>query len=125
MATNRDYTDLDSAPRTVETQDVRVEPRPVSKLSFAALIIGILTIPAIMLPGINLVVAMIGIVVGIFAVLRAYRGNTQRAYAIAGLVLAILAMGASIFFISVGLNAARECEGLRGEQFTQCLRDNQ
>lgn len=125
MARNRDYSDLDSAPRKVTTQDVVVGQRPVSKLSLAALLIGILTIPAAILPIFGIPVAMVGIVVGIVAVIRAYRNHTQRSYAIAGLVLAILAMGLAIFFTTVSFQALEGCEDLRGEEFTQCVRNNQ
>ncbi|WP_288800937.1 DUF308 domain-containing protein [uncultured Corynebacterium sp.] len=125
MARNRDYSDLDSAPRKVTTQDVVVGPRPISKLSLAALLIDILTIPAAILPIFGIPVAMVGIVVGIVAVIRAYRNQTQRSYAIAGLLLAILAMGLAIFFTTVSFQALEGCEDLRGEEFTQCVRDNQ
>lgn len=123
MGNNKDYSDLDSAPRKVETQDVKVSQRPVAKLSLVALVVGILTVPAAIMPFIGIFVAMVGLVVGIVAVIRASRRGTQRAYAIAGLVLSILAMAIALAFTTIALQAADGCETLRGTEFQECVKE--
>ena len=120
----KDYSDLDSAPRSAQTQDEVVGQRPVSKLALVALIVGILTIPAAMMPVFGIIVAMIGVAIGIVALLRASRNGTQRAFAIVGLVLSILALGFAIFLTSVGLKAIEECGDVPKDQYAQCPQDN-
>ncbi|AHI03233.1 hypothetical protein [Corynebacterium falsenii] len=120
----RNYSDLD---RSQAREDARrvITPQKVSGLSLAALIVGILCIPASIMAVIGIVVAMVGIVVGVTAVVVASRRGTQRSYAIGGLVLSIVAMAIAIFFTQAGLSAVQGCDGLRGEEFQQCVRDNQ
>lgn len=120
----RDYTDLDKAQAREDTRRV-IAPRRVSGFSLAALIVGILCFPAAVMPVIGIVVAMIGIGVGLAALIVANRKGTQRSYAAGGLVLAIIAMGVSIFFTQAALSALEGCEGLTGVEFTQCVENNQ
>ena len=120
----RDYTDLDKARAREEARRV-ITPRKVSGFSLAALIVGILCIPAAVMPIIGIIVSLVGIAVGLAALAVATKKGTQRSYAAGGLVLAILAMGISIFFTQAGLSAVAGCEDLRGEEFTQCVEDNQ
>lgn len=124
MGQQRDYSDLDRAPRRVATDRTAVAPRPVTGLSIAALIVGILVIPAALMPFFGIVAAIIGILLGIFALLRANKNGSPRAYAIGGLVLSILGMAAAIIFTSAGMKAIEGCETLRGEEFTNCIKDN-
>lgn len=123
MGTQRDYSDLDSAPRTVNTQSTPVQPRPVSRMSLVSLVVGILTVPAALVPFFGIVVALVGIAVGIVAVIRTNRKNTQRSYAIAGLVLSIVAMAIAITFTAIGVKAVEGCETLRGVEFQECIKE--
>lgn len=119
-----DYTDLDKS-NAEETELQKVAPRKVSGLSMAALIVGILAIPAAMFPLIGLVVAAISIIVGIFSVLNANRKGTQRSYAIIGLVLGVVAMAVAVFFTQAAMQSVKGCEDLRGTEFQDCVQNNQ
>lgn len=123
MGKQRDYSDLDSAPRTVSTVQTTVSPRPVTGLSLAALLIGILVIPAALMPFFGIVAAIIGIIVGIVALLRANRNGSPRAYAIGGLVLSIIGMAVAITFTSAGMKAVEGCETLRGDELNACIQE--
>ena len=119
-----DYIDLDkSNAQEVELQ--KIAPRKVSGLSLAALIVGILSIPAAMFPLIGIVVAAVAILVGIASVVIANRRGTQRSYAIIGLVLGVLAMAIAIFFTQVAMKSMEGCEDLRGTEFSDCVKNNQ
>lgn len=123
MGTNKDYSDLDRAPRKVRTERTPVAQRPVTGLSIFALLFGILAIPGSLMPFYGIIAAMIGIIVGIIALLRASRGNSPRAYAIGGLVLSIFAMGVAIFFTSAAMKATEGCETLRGDELRACVEE--
>ena len=119
-----DYIDLDkSNAQEVELQ--KIAPRKVSGLSLAALIVGILSIPAAMFPLIGIVVAAVAILVGIASVVIANRRGTQRSYATIGLVLGVLAMAIAIFFTQVAMKSMEGCEDLRGTEFADCVKNNQ
>ncbi|MDK8890468.1 DUF308 domain-containing protein [Corynebacterium macclintockiae] len=119
-----DYTDLDkSHAQKIERQ--KIQPRAVGGLSLAALLVGILAIPAAIFPLVGVVVAAVAIVVGIIAVIRANRQGTQRSYAIIGLVLAVISMAMAIFFTQAAMKSIEGCETLRGTEFSECVKNNQ
>jgi len=119
-----DYIDLDKS-NAQEADLQKIAPRKVSGLSLAALIVGILSIPAAMFPLIGIVVAAVAILVGITSLLIANRRGTQRSYAIIGLVLGVLAMAIAIFFTQVAMKSMEGCEDLRGTEFSDCVKNNQ
>lgn len=123
MNANNRYYDLDN--QTAVTSEQRaIAQRKVSGLSIAALIIGILCIPAIMAPAWGIIVSGIGIIVGIIALVRASRQGGQRAYAICGLVLAIIGMVVSVLFTASLVKAAQDCLELRDDAFVSCVQGN-
>lgn len=119
-----DYIDLDKS-NAQEDELQKIAPRKVSGLSLAALIVGILSIPAAMFPLIGIVVAAVAILVGIATVVIANRRGTQRSYAIIGLVLGVLAMAIAILFTQVAMKSMEGCEDLRGTEFSDCVKNNQ
>lgn len=95
-----------------------------SRMSLAALILGVLALPAGLLPLIGIFVAMIALVVAIVALIRANRHGTARTYPIAGLVLAILAMGLALITTKVATEFPEQCQGLSDEELTQCVKEH-
>lgn len=120
----KDYSDLDKA-RPVAAPAQAITPRRVTGLSVAALIVGILCIPASIIPFIGIVAAAIGIIVGMVAVIFMMRNDTQRSFAITGLVLGIVAMAIAIFITHAAQGATKGCENLRGAEFQDCVKHNQ
>ena len=94
-------------------------PQVASRMSLAALILGVLALPAGLLPLIGIFVAMIALVVAIVALIRANRHGTARAYPIVGLVLAILAMGLALITTKVATEFPEQCKGLSDGELTQ------
>lgn len=99
-------------------------PQVASRMSLAALILGVLALPAGLLPLIGIFVAMIALVVAIVALIRANRHGTARTYPIAGLVLAILAMGLALITTKVATEFPEQCQGLSDEELTQCVKEH-
>ncbi|MBC2681687.1 DUF308 domain-containing protein [Corynebacterium anserum] len=97
--------------------------KPLSRLSLVSLLFGILSIPATLLPFYGIIAAMISIMVGIIALVRAHRNDTPRGYALGGLALSILAMGVAIFFTSAAVKATEGCETLRGDELRACVEE--
>ncbi|MGJ4049684.1 DUF3099 domain-containing protein [Corynebacterium macclintockiae] len=119
-----DYTDLDKS-HAQKIERRKIQPRAVGGLSLAALLVGILAIPAAIFPLVGVVVAAVAIVVGIIAVIRANRKGTQRSYAIIGLVLAVISMAMAVFFTQAAMKSIKGCEDLRGTEFSDCVKSNQ
>lgn len=123
-----DYSDIDlggKAGKQRKQKQVAVEPRKVSGLSIAALILGILSVPSALMPLFGIPISAVCILVGIVAVWRATSAGTQRSFAITGLVLSIIAMIGSLVFTQIALSAIEGCEDLRGNDFTECVQNNE
>lgn len=117
MLRDRGQTVSDVSPRFATTR------KPTSRLSLVCLLFGILSIPAALLPFYGIIAAMISIIVGIIALIRAHRSGTPRGYALGGLALSILAMGVAIFFTSAAVKATEGCETLRGDELRACVEE--
>lgn len=122
-----DYSDieLNSKPhKTMQPEAVEIQPRKVSRLSIAALILGILSVPTALMPLFGIPISAVCIVVGIVALWRANAAGTQRSFAVTGLVLSIIAMIGSLVFTQIALSAIEGCEDLQGNDFTECVQNN-
>ena len=95
-----------------------------SRLSLAAMIIGILALPAGLMPLIGIAIAMVALLVAIVALVRANRQGTARNYPTVGLVLAILAMALALITTKSAFDFPDECQGLQGEQLTTCIKEH-
>ncbi|WP_238596969.1 DUF308 domain-containing protein [Corynebacterium heidelbergense] len=120
---SNNYSDLSgsSAPRRAEP--VAVQPRRVTGLSLAALILGILALPCGLLPVLGIIAAIIAIAVGIVALIVASRKQAPRAYAATGLVLGILAMIVGNVSTTMVSRAVDQCQGKEGDALTQCINE--
>ncbi|WP_426706381.1 DUF308 domain-containing protein [Corynebacterium auriscanis] len=105
----RDYSDL-SENNAKEIKHRKVQQQKVTGLSIAALVVGILSIPAAMMPVIGIVAAVVALAVALIALFVAIRGNQQKVYAAIGVLLAIIAVCTSIVITNFSSEAARKCE---------------
>ncbi len=121
-----DYTDLDSSARAPrgESGTVKVQPRKISGLSLAAVLVGILAIPAALLPLIGIFVAVIALILGLIAVIRAAKQEKPKTFAGIGLVLGIVSMALAIIITTAAMDAANDCGHLRGVENEQCLKEH-
>src|SRR5699024_4421445 len=100
-------------------------PQVASRMSLAALILGVLALPAGLLPLIGIFVAMIALVVSIIALIRANRHATARTYPIVGLVLAILALGLALITTTAATEFPAHCPGVSDGERTHCVMEHQ
>jgi hypothetical protein len=95
-------------------------------LGIAALVLGILSIPGALIPGLDLLIALVGIVLGIIGWTRAGRRGQTKGLAVAGTILSVIGLICSILFTTATLHAARTCKDIPTgtTAYTQCVKHN-
>jgi hypothetical protein len=95
-------------------------------LGIAALILGILSIPGALIPGVDLVVALVGLILGVIGWIRAGRRGQTKGLAVAGTILAAVGLIGSLLFTTATLHAAKACKGTPTgtTAYSQCIKHN-
>ena len=102
-------------------------PRRNSKLSIASLILGIISLPMIIIGFIGSFVALVGLILGVIGIAGATRKNLKRGIGIAGIVLSLLGLIGGGLVTTAALHAANSCKSISKSDTTDynnCVRHN-
>lgn len=102
-------------------------PRRTSKLAITSLILGIISIPGIVLGLIGPVIALVGLILGIIGIAGASRKNLKRGVGIAGIVLSVLGLiGGSLVTVAEvhAINACKSINRSDTTAYNDCFRHN-
>lgn len=106
------------------------EPPPAGNgMAIAALVLGLLSIPAAFTVYIGAILGVLGIVFGVLGLSRARRrGGRGRGMAIAGLITALAGLAISVVLFTIGVKELQQCRNEMGanatqSQLRQCIRD--
>jgi hypothetical protein len=81
-----------------------------SKLAVTSLVLGIVSLPMILIPLIGPVVAVVGLVLGLVGISGAARKNLKRGLGIAGVICSVLGLIGGVAVTTVELHAANACK---------------
>jgi hypothetical protein len=98
-----------------------------SKLAIASLILGIISLPMVLIPVVGPIVALIGLVLGIVGIVGASRRNLKRGIGIAGIVLSVLGLigGGLITVAEVhAINACKSIDKNDTTAYNDCIKKN-
>ena len=98
--------------------------RVASRLSLAALILGVLAVPAGLMPLLGIGIALVALLVSIIAVIKANRKNEAVGQPVTGLVLAIIAMALALITTKSALDFPEECKNLQGDELSACVKEH-
>jgi hypothetical protein len=101
-------------------------PRRNSKLAIASLILGIISLPLIVVGFFGSFVALVGLILGVVGIAGATRKNLKRGIGIAGIVLSLLGLIGGGLVTTAALHAANTCKPLKGDNtaYTNCVKHN-
>lgn len=97
-----------------------------SKLAVTSLVLGIVSLPAIVI-GIGPLIALVGLILGIIGVAGARRKNLKRGIGIAGIIVSVVSLIAGALLILAATNAANSCKSVDrndNSAYTKCVKDH-
>ncbi|MGO1950866.1 MAG: hypothetical protein ACTH1D_14615 [Mycobacteriaceae bacterium] len=99
-------------------------PRQPSRLGLAALLLGVLALPAALFPWLGLIIAVVVLAVSLVALILALRSpKLNRGYPMAAVVLAIVAVALAGVVSSGMADRVEDCGSTSDEELEQCLED--
>ena len=99
-----------------------------SKLAIASLILGIVSLPLVLIAVIGPIVAFVGLLLGVIGIAGASRKNLKRGIGIAGIVLSLIGLIGGGLVTTVELHAVNACKSIDSKTdptaYTDCVRHN-
>jgi len=97
-----------------------------SRLAIASLILGILSLPMIIVGFFGSLVALVGLILGIIGIAGAARKNLKRGIGIAGIVLCVLGLVGGGLVTVAAVHAANTCKSYKNDNtaYTNCIKHN-
>jgi hypothetical protein len=99
-----------------------------SKLAITSLILGIVSLPLMVIAVIGPVVAFVGLVLGVIGIAGASRKNLKRGVGIAGIVLSLIGLIGGGLVTTVELHALNACKSIDSKTdptaYNDCVRHN-
>ena len=98
-----------------------------SRLAIASLILGIISLPMIIVGFIGSFVALVGLILGVIGIAGATRKNLKRGIGIAGIVLSLLGLIGGGLVTTAALHAANSCKSISKNDTTDynnCVKHN-
>ena len=97
-----------------------------SRLAIASLILGILSLPMIIIGFVGSIVGLIGLVLGIVGIAGAAKKNLKRAIGVVGIVLCVLGIIGGGLVTVAAVHAANTCRPLKADNtaYTNCVKHN-
>jgi len=99
-----------------------------SKLAIASLILGIVSIPLIIVGVLGSLVGLVGLVLGIIGIVGASRKNLKRGLGIAGIVLSVLGIIGGGLVTVAAVHAANACKSYNSKtdtsDYNACIKRN-
>jgi len=97
-----------------------------SKLAISSLVLGIVSLPA-MLVGIGPLLALVGLILGIIGIVGARRKNLKRGIGIAGVIVSAVGLIAGVLLLVAASNATHACQSVDHNDtsaYQNCLKHN-
>lgn len=107
--------------------DQLLGPPRNSKLAITALILGIISLPLIIVGFVGSFVGLVGLILGVIGIAGAARKNLKRGIGIAGIVLSLLGIIGGGLVTTAALHAANSCNSISKSDTTaynNCVRHN-
>ena len=97
-----------------------------SKLAIASLVLGILSVPLIVIGPIGVLVSLVGLVLGIVALVGARRRNQRRLFPVLGIVLSVIGLIGGSLITAAEVHAANSCKAYKSgtTQYNDCIKQN-
>jgi hypothetical protein len=98
-----------------------------SKLAITSLVLGIVSIPCVVVPVIGPLIALVGLILGIVGIAGASRKNLKRGLGIAGIVLSAVGLIGGSLVTTAELHAAKACQGIPSTdkaRYNDCFKHN-
>jgi hypothetical protein len=102
-------------------------PRRNSKLAIASLILGIVSLPMIIVGFFGSIVGLVGLILGIIGIAGASRKNLKRGLGIAGIILCVLGITGGGLVTVAAVHAANACKSIDKNDTTaynNCIKNN-
>lgn len=109
--------------KSTGTTPVRPSQRQ-SRLGLAALVLGVLALPAALMPVLGIIIAVVVLVVGLIALVRAVRvPEISWTYPGIAVVVAVLALAAASLVTGAADDRIRDCGATTVDQANDCLQN--
>ena len=97
-----------------------------SKLAITSLILGIVSLPMIIVGFVGSIVALVGLILGIIGISGAARKHLKRVIGTVGIVLCVLGLVGGGLVTVAAVHAANTCKPQKGDNavYTSCIKHN-
>jgi hypothetical protein len=101
-------------------------PPRTSKLAITSLILGIVSLPMIIIGFVGSIVALVGLILGIIGIAGAAKKHLKRTIGVVGIVLCVLGLIGGGLVTVAAVHAANTCKPLKADNtaYTNCVKHN-